>query len=79
MKTNTGFRTIITSKTFCKLAFELLQELLIFSERPNYQTFLSVFYMIFRLLEVGVRKKKEKKKERKKKMDVRCQNISSRV
>ena len=69
MKTNTGCRTIITSKKFCKLAFELLQELLIFSERPNYQTFLSVFYMIFRLLEVGVRKKKEKKKERKKKKD----------
>ena len=69
MKTNTGFRTIITSKKFYKLAFELLQELLIFSERPNYQTFLSVFYMIFRLLEVGVRKKKEKKKERKKKKE----------
>ena len=42
-----------------------------------------MFYMIFRPLEVGVRKKKEKKKERKKKkkkkMDVRCQNTSSRV
>ena len=42
-----------------------------------------MFYMIFRPLEVGVRKKKEKKKERKKKkkkkMDVRFQNTSSRV
>ena len=42
-----------------------------------------MFYMIFRPLEVGVRKKKEKKKKRKKKkkkkMDVRFQNTSSRV
>ena len=55
---------------------------LIFCERPNYQTLLSMFYMIFRPLEVGVWKKKEKKKERKKekkRMDVRCQNTSSRV
>ena len=37
-----------------------------------------MFYMIFRALEVGVRKKKEKRKK-KKKMDVRCQNTSSRV
>ena len=66
MKTNTGFRIIITSKKFCKLAFELLQESLIFCERPDYQTLLAVFYMIFRPLEVGVRMKKEKKKERKK-------------
>ena len=32
-----------------------------------------MFYMIFRPLEVGVKKKKEKRKEKKKKMDVRCQ------
>ena len=41
-----------------------------------------MFYMIFRPLEVGVRKKKKRKKKerkKKKKMDVRCQNTSSRV
>ena len=38
-----------------------------------------MFYMIFKPLEVGVKKKKEKRKEKKKKWMLDVRNTSSRV